>query len=111
MKKDKWFITNAILLGLIILIDVFSTAGGINLGFKEGNPLISWFIINRGLYSTLFVVGLWSLLLVYLLIYVRHKLKKENHIRAMYVGLSTLIGWRAFVIGAWIGMIKVQLGL
>ena len=110
MEDIDWnFISLSILLFILIFLDASLTAVGINLGYKEGNKIILFFMNMFGMYPTLIGAVLISFLVIIALIYVRHKLNKKWLNKVIDILLITAIVFRTFVVGWWYGLISAIL--
>jgi len=108
--EDWWFGIFVVSICLTILLDCLLTLEGLSLGLEEGNKLVVLLMNMIGVKETLISITIGSILGVIIgLTYLRAKLKKENQIRALYVLIGMSLAYRTFVIGMWVGMIRLKL--
>lgn len=109
MKRDYFFMLLASSLFIIVILDVAITLYGMSLGFSEGNPFVRYQFEKIGIKSTAILISSLSIVFWVSLIYFREKLTKEWHIRSVYTITAILLSFRAFVLGAWYGIITTYI--
>jgi len=108
--KDKWFFGVTLLLAFTILADSVFTIGGMNLGYREGNPIAVFSFTIVGVIPTIISGIIIQFVVIAILNFIRNRLNDKKYIGALYFIVSLAILVKAFFVGAWIGMIKATMG-
>ena len=71
----------------------------------SGTPIFRYFFQVFGVRITAIIYFICTTAIIMFFLFFRNKLTNEKHIRWYYAVIGLLIAWRAWVVGAWIGIL------